>query len=96
MDDDDDDPSNAIDCEIDDAELLGTKKHLVQRGGPLNFVEALKGKHKNLGFIELLEPGKELKTNKAYFTCTFQLKGYPSIVGTCQDYNKQKARNMAA
>ena len=59
-------------------------------------IEALKGKHKNLGFIEQLEQGKDLKNNKAFFTCQWNLKGYPKISGTATDYNKQKARNMAA
>ena len=76
---DDDAPQNAVDCEIDDIELLAGKKHLVIRGGPLNLIEALKGKHKELGFLELLEPGKDLKNNKAFFTSTWSLKGYPSI-----------------
>jgi hypothetical protein len=72
------------------------KKHLTSRGQPLGLLEALKGKHKSLGFIENLLPGKDLKTNKAYFTATWSLKGYPNIVGESQDYNKQKARHMAA
>ena len=76
---DDDAPQNAVDCEIDDPDLLVGKKHLVIRGGPLNLIEALKGKHKELGFLELLEPGKDLKNNKAFFTSTWSLKGYPSI-----------------
>ncbi len=88
--------ADAIDCEIDDPELLGTKKHLTSRGQPLGLIEALKGKHKTLGFIENLEPGKDLKTNKPYFTVTWTLKGYPSITGKSQDFNKQKARHMAA
>jgi len=76
---DDDAPQNAVDCEIDDIDLLAGKKHLVIRGGPLNLIEALKGKHKELGFLELLEPGKDLKNNKAFFTSTWSLKGYPGI-----------------
>jgi len=76
---DDDAPQNAVDCEIDDIDLLAGKKHLVIRGGPLNLIEALKGKHKELGFLELLEPGKDLKNNKGFFTSTWSLKGYPGI-----------------
>ena len=76
---DDDAPQNAVDSEIDDIDLLAGKKHLVIRGGPLNLIEALKGKHKELGFLELLEPGKDLKNNKAFFTSTWSLKGYPGI-----------------
>ena len=92
----DNDGANAVDCEIDDPELLGSKKHLTSRGQPLGLVEALKGKHKNLGFIENLEPGKDLKTNKPFFTATWTLKGYPNIVGKKEDFNKQKARHVAA
>jgi hypothetical protein len=44
------DGADAIDCEIDDPELLGTKKHLTVRGQPLTFIESLKGKHKTLSF----------------------------------------------
>jgi hypothetical protein len=51
-------------------------------------IEALKGKHKTLGFIENLEPGKDLKTNKAYFTVGWSLKGYPEITGYSRDFNK--------
>jgi hypothetical protein len=46
------------DCEIDDIQLMETKKHLTQKGGPVSKIEALKGKHKNLSFIELVEQGK--------------------------------------
>jgi len=59
-------------------------------------IEALKGKHKNLGFLDLLEVGKDLKNKKDFFTWTWSLKGYPGITGTYQDYNKQKAKNLAA
>ena len=85
---DEDAPQHAIDCEIDDPELTGTKKHLSSRGGALNMIEALKGKHKNLGFIELLDKERDLKTNKDVFTSTWSLRGYSGITGTCRDYNK--------
>jgi hypothetical protein len=51
-------------------------------------IEALKGKHKNLGFIELLDKERDLKTNKDVFTSTWSLRGYSGITGTCRDYNK--------
>jgi len=75
----DDAPQNAVDCEIDDIELLAGKKHLIIRGEPSSLIEALKGKHKELGFLKLEEAGKDLKNNKAFFTCTWSLKGYPGI-----------------
>ena len=85
----------AEDCEIDDLELMNTKKHLTTRGQPLTIVEGLKGKHKTLSFEELVEKGKDLKTNKDVFTVTWALKGY-GIQGSVADPNKQKARHMAA
>ena len=42
------------DCEIDDMELMGSKKHLTLKGQPLTVMEGLKGKHKNLNFEELV------------------------------------------
>ena len=86
----------AFDCEIDDPQLLAEKKHLTTRGQPLTIMESLKGKHKALSFQELLEPGKDPATGKAFFTVTWCLKGYPSIQGVSQDFNKQKARHLAA
>jgi hypothetical protein len=83
-----DNPQNALDCAIDDPELLDTKKHLMSNGTPLVLIESLKGKHKTLGFLEQNEPGKDLKNKKDYFTCTWNLKGYPTISGTATDYNK--------
>lgn len=59
-------------------------------------VEGLKGKHKNLGFIEHVEPGRDVATNKPYFTVTWSLNGYKDITGVAQDFNKQKARHLAA
>ncbi|TNV78561.1 hypothetical protein FGO68_gene13150 [Halteria grandinella] len=84
------------DCEIDDLELMGTKKHLTQKGQPLTLVEALKGKHKNLGFVEHMDQGKELASNKTFFTVTWSIQGYPNISGSFTDFNKQKARHTAA
>jgi hypothetical protein len=83
------------DCEIDDMELMGSKKHLTTRGQPLTVIEGFKGKHKSLSFEETVEKGKDLKTNKDMFTVTWSLKGY-QIQGSVADSNKQKARHMAA
>ncbi len=60
---------------------METKKHLKNKGQPVSIIEALKGKHKTLGFIEILEPGKDLKTNRDFFTVSWSLKGYPEIKG---------------
>ena len=46
---------DVTDCEIDDPELLGLKKHLTIRGQPLQLIESLKGKHKTLSFLELVD-----------------------------------------
>ena len=61
---------------------METKKHLTDKGQPVSIIEALKGKHKTLGFIENLEPGKDPKTNRDFFTTvSLTLKGYPEIKG---------------
>lgn len=75
--------------------MLTTKNHLTTKSKPLSVIEALKGKHKTLNFEELLEKGKDLKTNKDYFTVTWSLKGY-DISGKFTDFNKQTARHSAA
>jgi hypothetical protein len=77
---DNEDPSagaSAVDCEIDDPELLEAKKHLTIRGQPLTLVNVLEGKHKNLSFQEVVDTGKDQKLNRDYFTVTWTLRGYP-------------------
>lgn len=68
--------SHVDDCEIDDMDLMDSKKHLTLKGPPLTVMESLKSKHKTLNFEEITEKHRDLKTNKDIFTITWQLKGY--------------------
>lgn len=53
------DPSLAVDAEIDDPELMTTKKHLCGKFSPLTIITALQGKHKNLSFQESISEKKD-------------------------------------
>ncbi|CDW88214.1 UNKNOWN [Stylonychia lemnae] len=93
--DEDDEGVLVYDCKLDDPQLMTGKKHLCEKYTPLTVIKALEGKHKKLSFQEAVAESKDLKKNVNVYTCTFQLKGYDRV-GTHTDFNKNRARQMAA
>ncbi|CDW87208.1 UNKNOWN [Stylonychia lemnae] len=83
------------DTEIDDPELMQSKKHLCQKFTPLTVVKSLEGKHKNLNFQEHLSESKDTLKNMNVYTIIFSIRGY-EFEGRATDYNKQRARQVAA
>jgi hypothetical protein len=82
------------DAEIDDIELLLSKKHLCMRHSPVSIVKTLMDKHKEVTFEEELSFYKHALLNQLMYVATVQLKETQSF-GKAEDINKQKARQIA-
>eukprot|EP00347_Sterkiella_histriomuscorum_P010348 403376650 len=83
------------DAEIDDPELMYSKKHLCAKYTPLTVVKTLEAKHKNLSFIEQINESKDLVKNKNVYTIIFSIRGF-NLEGRATDYSKQRARHEAS
>jgi hypothetical protein len=90
----------ATDCEIDDIELLISKKHLMVKATPLSLVNVLQSKYPKLNITEqLVEDGKDIpgaRHNNPNFICTVKMNSMPQYVGVSLEPNKQRARHVAA
>jgi hypothetical protein len=94
-----DEPSEAQDCEIDDPQLLDSKKHLMSRSTPLSLVNILQNKYKDLLISEsLTETLPRHKGLNATYTCLIKIDapGYESYQGSSLEPSKQRARQVAA
>ena len=94
-----DDPSEAQDCEIDDPQLLDSKKHLMSKSTPLSLVNILQNKYKDLVISESLSENlPRHKGLNATYTCLIKIDspGYEAYQGQSLEPSKQRARQVAA
>ena len=94
-----DEPSEAQDCEIDDPQLLDSKKHLMARSTPLSLVNILQNKYKDLLISEsLTENLPRHKGVNATYNCIIRIEapGYEAYQGSSLEPSKQRARQVAA